>query len=66
MDEKLKLTEERKQQLVNRVQKCLEDDVLNLMDWMKMYDIMLEACDRESKDCFERMMIESIEGEGNA
>ena len=64
MDDNLKLTEKQNQQLMERIRFNLENDTLNIVDWMKMYDIMLEACERESIDVQEQMMMKSIEGSG--
>ena len=67
MDEKLKISEERKEQLLMRVRECLDNGTLNLIDWMKIYDVLLEACHRESVALQEDMLTESIkEGEEDA
>ena len=60
MDERLKLTEEKKKQLLFRVEQALEEDVLNLLDWMTIYDILLEAFERRSAEVQEEYMIESL------
>ena len=60
MDERLKLTKEKKEQLLQRVKQCLDEDTLDITDWMKMYDIMLEACEREQIDAYESYMAHSI------
>ena len=62
MDDKLKLTEEKKAQLLKRVKDALDDDVLDLTDWMKIYDVLLEACERESAKIYEDMLTSSVEG----
>lgn len=64
MEEKLKLTEERKTQLIARVKQCLDADALNLHDWLKIYNILLEACERERIDTLELMLMESIKEGG--
>lgn len=61
MDEKLR--EEKKAQLLNRIKECLDDDVLNVSDWLKIYDIMVEARHREASSLYESMLIERIGGD---
>ena len=63
MEEELKLPEEKKEQLLHRVKEALENDILNKLDWFRMYDILIEACHRETMDAQERYLIESISGE---
>ena len=60
MDERMKLPEKKKEQLLRRVKQCLDEDTLNVTDWMKMYDIMLEACEREQIDAYESYIAHSI------
>lgn len=45
--EELELTQEQKDHLVERINDLLEENVLKMPDWCAMYDIMLEACERE-------------------
>ena len=67
MEEELKLTAERKEQLLKRVRECLDSDTLNILDWVKIYNVLLEACERESANLYEDMLTESIrEGEEDA
>ena len=63
MDERLKLSEEKKQQLLKRVKEALDDDLLDITDWMKMYDILLEACERKSSEIMEDYLAQSVEGD---
>ena len=60
-----RLTEEKKEQLLKRVKQCLDEDTLNVWDWMKIYDVLLEACERESAAVYESMRADSI-NEGDA
>ena len=62
MDERLRLTEEKKEQLLRRVKEALDEDRLDMTDWMKIYGVLVEACDREAKDALEQYMIDSING----
>jgi len=61
----LRLTEEKKQQLLKRVKDCLDDDVLNLFDWIEIYNVLLKACDREAIATQEEYMRLSVEGGGS-
>lgn len=63
MDERLKLTEEKKEQLLMRVKEALDNDVLNLVDWMAIYDVLLEACEREKAETLERYLAECLKGD---
>ena len=60
MDERLKLTDEKKEQLLYRVKEALDEDLLDITDWMKMYDIILEACERKSCEVMEEYLAHSI------
>ena len=60
MDERLKLTEEKKEQLLRRVKQCLDEDTLDMTDWMKIYDVLLEACEREQIDAYESYVAHRI------
>ena len=60
-----RLNAEKKEQLLKRVKQCLDEDTLNVWDWMKIYDVLLEACERESAAVYESMLADSI-NEGDA
>lgn len=62
MEERLRLTEEKKAQLLMRVQEALDNDILDKTDWLKIYDILLEATHREATAVYEEMLNESING----
>ena len=62
MDERLRLTEEKKEQLLFRVKEALEEDVLDKTDWMKIYGILVEAHEREAAAVFEEYMVGKING----
>ena len=56
-----KLDEEKRDHLVNRINQLYEEGVLRVRDWLAMYDIMLEACERERADTMEQMLINCME-----
>ena len=62
MDDRLKLTEEKKAQLLRRVKEALDDDVLDKTDWLKIYDVLVEAHDREANEAMEDYLIGKVEG----
>ena len=62
MDERLKLTEERKAQLLGRVKEALDDDILDKEDWMKIYDVLVEAHEKRAGEVMEKYLMESING----
>lgn len=62
MDDRLKLTQERKEQLLRRVKECLDDDTLDKTDWMKIYGILVEAHKRRASELCEDYLLNSING----
>lgn len=65
MEDREKLTQEHKEQLLRRVKDCLDEDALNIFDWMKIYDILLEACEREHAEAYEDLVAGSFKVEGD-
>lgn len=55
-----RIDQEKKDQLLMRIKQCLDEDTFTLEDWMKMYDIMLEACERNAAELQEEIMIERL------
>lgn len=60
----VKLDEKKKEQLLFRVKEALDEDLLDITDWMKIYDILLEACERKSAAVYEEYLTESLRSEG--
>lgn len=58
-----RITEEKRDQLVNRVKELYDRGVLRNCDWMAIYDIFLKACQRDAVDTFEQYLIDCINGE---
>ena len=66
MEEELqkKISEEQRDQLIGRICSLYDEGVLRIRDWMAMYDLMLEACERERSETLETMITERINAEG--
>lgn len=58
----IELTQEKKDQLIRRVKELLDDNVLKAPDWCAMYDIMLEACEREKALSMENYLMSCLDG----
>ena len=61
----LELTQEKKEQLIRRITDLLEQNVLKVPDWCAMYDIMLEACEREKALSMENYLIDCLDGDNS-
>lgn len=59
-----KLDGKKKEQLLNRVKECCDKDVLTVGDWMRIYDVLLAACERDCASVAEELMIDSVNGGG--
>lgn len=59
-----KLDGKKKEQLLNRVHECCDKDVLTVADWMRIYDVLLQACERDCASVAEELMIDSVNGGG--
>lgn len=59
--EELELTQEKKDQLIQRITDLLEENVLKMPDWCAMYGIMLEACEREKAVSMENYLMCCLE-----
>ncbi len=60
--EELDLTQEKKEQLIERITELLNENILKVSDWCKIYDVMLEACDRENALFLENYLLSCIDG----
>lgn len=56
----IKLTQEKKEQLIRRVTEVADSGALKMSDWMAIYDILLEACEREKAETMEQVLINSL------
>ena len=56
-----KIDEEKRDQLIRRINELYESGVLKIRDWMAIYDIFIEACNREAANAYEDYMLHSLE-----
>lgn len=61
MPEEVKLTEQEKETLLTRVKESI--DYLNGMDFLMIYQILIDACGRVRAEVAEQMMIGAVDGE---
>ena len=57
------LDEEKFNQLIGRLRELYDQGTLQIQDWVAIYDIMLEALERDKAETFERFMEARINGE---
>ena len=55
-----RIDEEKRDQLVRRINELYEEGVLRIRDWMAMYEILINACQREEAETMERIMMDSF------
>ena len=59
-----RIDEEKRDQLVRRINELYEEGVLRIRDWMAMYEILINACQREEAETMERIIEDRINAEG--
>lgn len=59
------ISEEQRDQLIVRINELYDNGVLKIRDWIAMYDLMLEACERDSIATYEQIVEASINSEGD-
>lgn len=62
MEERLetRIDEEKKDQLIGRIEQLYAEGVLRVRDWIAIYDIMLEACERDKAETLEDILVDSL------
>lgn len=67
MEEELnkRISEEQRDQLIGRINELYENGVLRMRDWIGMYDIMLESCERDRAETYEEIITGRINDEGD-
>ena len=58
------IDEEKRDQLVRRINELYEEGVLRIRDWMAMYEILINACQRDEAETMERIIEDRINAEG--
>lgn len=66
MEERLdaELTEEKRDQLIQRITDLTRDKILRTRDWIAIYDVLLNACEREEAAEKEKMLEAQIRNGG--
>lgn len=60
-----RIDEEKRDQLVRRINELYEEGVLRIRDWMAMYEILINACQREEAETMENIIAGRINAEGD-
>lgn len=56
-----KIDEEKRDQLIRRINELYESGVLKIRDWMAIYEIFINACNREAANAYEDYMLHILE-----
>ena len=58
MEERLneRISEKQRDQLIGRIRDLCNNGVMRRRDWIAMYDIMLEACERDKVETLEEYL----------
>ena len=58
-----RIDEKKRDQLIMRINQVYEAGAIRVRDWMAMYDILLEACERDKAETLERYLAECLKGD---
>ena len=66
MEERLneKIDDEKCEQLIGRIREAHAKGVLKIRDWIAMYDLLIDAYEREKAETYESIIANSINAEG--
>lgn len=59
-----KISDEHRDLLIGRINELCDKGVLRMRDWIAMYDLMLEACERDKAETLEEYLTETLKDEG--
>ena len=54
------ISDEQYDQLIGRIREAHEEGVLKIRDWMGMYELLVDAYEREKAETYERIMMDSF------
>ena len=57
------LDEEKLEHLLMRIREVYDNGALKIRDWMAMYELLIDACEREKAATLESILIESLNEE---
>ena len=55
------ITEEQRDKLIGKIHWMYDEGVMRIRDWMAMYEIMIDACEREKAVTMEQYLMHSLE-----
>ena len=61
-----KLSDEKVEQMIGRICDAHAKGILKIRDWMSIYDILIDACEREKADTLERYLADQFKSESDA
>ncbi len=59
------LDDEKVEQLICRIREAHANKVLKIRDWIAMYDLLIDACEREKAETLEEYIAQSLKVEGD-
>ena len=60
-----RIDDEKCEQLIARIREAHGNGALKIRDWIAMYDLLIEACEREKAEALEDYITEQINSEGD-
>lgn len=57
---------EKLEHLIMRIREVYENGALKIRDWMAIYELLIDACEREKAATLEKILIESLNGDDMA
>lgn len=58
------IDDEKFEQLIRRIRDAHDEGILKIRDWMAMYEILINACQREEAETMEKIITDRINAEG--
>lgn len=67
MEEELQkeISDEQYERLIGRIREAHAEGVLKIRDWIAMYDLLVDAYEREKAETMERIITDRINAEGD-
>lgn len=60
-----RIDEGKLEKLIGRIREAYDNGVLRVRDWMAMYDLLIDACEREKAAAMEQYIVEVINEESD-
>ena len=55
-----RIDEEKLEQLVGRIREAYENGLLRISDWLAMYEILINACERDKAETMEEYLADAL------